>query len=281
MAKKKSMSKEELLKNSRQSYISLAIFFALLLVLVLCMYFFAQSRQRGKVTKNAESTKIVESTDSVERVDSSETSPSTESVTSAEHEKSRESNTSTVNETVIESEDSIKSTDSTKSKDSKNSKERKDTNETSNHKNETEAETSESSSASDTKSNKELKEEADREKVYKSHLNSTKQVSEKELMDLLENKKAGKSIIYIGRASCPSCYDFVPVLDETLKEAKKEIYYFDCEEMSKEIYNYLIDTGLEFIPALLKVENGEVTIIKISDDNKKEETVKLIKDLLD
>lgn len=69
------------------------------------------------------------------------------------------------------------------------------------------------------------------------------------------------SVIYIGKASCPPCQEFKPVLEEV--KTKREIYFIDLDkEKDKEktqklaeAAQELLDEKVDRIPLLIKIED--------------------------
>lgn len=224
MSNKHKMSKEELNKYSRKSYIQLAIFFVSLLLLVMAFYFISQfmhknSNDERNVDKNLESS---------------------QSQLASELESKNDKSESTTNsEEVSTSEDKSKSSEGTKSTTTFDPKMRE---------------------------------------IYESHLKGTVKLNDMEVLERLQSENKEKSVVYVGRATCPDCYAFVPILEEAMKEIDHTIYYYDCENMSSEVREYLSGLGLEYIPSILKVESDQITITQVANENKKEDIVSLIND---
>lgn len=80
------------------------------------------------------------------------------------------------------------------------------------------------------------------------------------------------SNLYVGRDTCPHCSAFAPKLIEVIKEENVLVYYYDTalartDDVDKlnELMEILDVSG---VPALMKIENGEVLTRLNEYDNK-------------
>lgn len=71
-----------------------------------------------------------------------------------------------------------------------------------------------------------------------------------------------RSLIYIGRKDCPVCQKFYPELEDMVAAEKINVYAYDT---SKDVKRHLEDLnqftgqlGIQTVPAVLVVKNGEV-----------------------
>lgn len=97
-------------------------------------------------------------------------------------------------------------------------------------------------------------------------------INSDELFTLL-NENTTSKIVYVGRDTCPVCATFAPLLTESIQETGSLVYYYDtaaarADDADKlsELMNKL---SVSSVPALLKIENGEV-IERLGDYKSKE-----------
>lgn len=93
-----------------------------------------------------------------------------------------------------------------------------------------------------------------------------KDISESGINQLLQKNE--RAIIYIGRDTCPDCIRYKPKLTSFLKKEKKQIRYFDVsgsEQQISEYRTYYNKLGIKGVPAVFKIENGQVTAIYYGD----------------
>lgn len=78
----------------------------------------------------------------------------------------------------------------------------------------------------------------------------------------LLNESETTNIIYVGRDTCPHCSAFAPKLIEAIQANPALVYYYDTAAARAENadkMSALVDQlGVSSVPALLKVENGQV-----------------------
>ena len=89
-----------------------------------------------------------------------------------------------------------------------------------------------------------------------------KKISYNEFMDTYKGDK--KTLIYIGRATCIHCVNFVPVLKEAQDEYGYETYYLDISDITEQEYNNIrkldsfLDENFGGTPMVIIVKNGKI-----------------------
>lgn len=97
-------------------------------------------------------------------------------------------------------------------------------------------------------------------------------------IDSIINSK-GNSIIYVGRENCPDCILYKPKLISYLEKEKLEINYLDTTGNKNDVDDfrkYYNKLGVESIPAVIFIKNGEIEQILYGDKGAKniEHTIK-------
>ena len=66
--------------------------------------------------------------------------------------------------------------------------------------------------------------------------------------------------LYFGFDDCPYCKEFRPILEEELAETGQIAYYYNTKKRVNDAnYDEVLDTyGVEFVPLLIKLEDGKV-----------------------
>jgi predicted bacteriocin transport accessory protein len=66
--------------------------------------------------------------------------------------------------------------------------------------------------------------------------------------------------LYFGFDDCPYCKEFRPILEEELAETGQTAYYYNTKKRVNDAnYDEVLDTyGVEFVPLLIKLEDGKV-----------------------
>ena len=96
------------------------------------------------------------------------------------------------------------------------------------------------------------------------YLNNTNKVYLKEINSINSFKELSNEFVYFGRPSCVKCEIFEPILNEVLREEKKEIYYFNIDFFR----NNLLLTEDDLNELFEKYKIIEIpTIIKLDYDN--------------
>ena len=65
--------------------------------------------------------------------------------------------------------------------------------------------------------------------------------------------------LYFGFDDCPYCKEFRPILEEKLTETGQTAYYYNTKKRANDVnYDEVLDSyGVEFVPLLIKLENGK------------------------
>ena len=93
-------------------------------------------------------------------------------------------------------------------------------------------------------------------------------ISQEELNERLEKKDS--FWVYIGRPSCPDCQSFFPRLEKLLTSQKKKIFYYNttCKvSEKKKMKAYVEGLHIHEIPAILKVEEGKITVLDMQTED--------------
>lgn len=106
-----------------------------------------------------------------------------------------------------------------------------------------------------------------KEDVYNEQVKIFKKVEIAELNKMIEEKKSFN--IYLGRENCPYCQILVPQLDKLIKDEKVEIYYLDTLNTNKEMDNFFKEYKLEYVPSLMRFEEGKGEEIKLDHQQAK------------
>lgn len=85
----------------------------------------------------------------------------------------------------------------------------------------------------------------------------------KELQTLDEYQSTSNGFIYFGSPDCPSCVDFMPVLEKITNERSQEVYYFKIDHFLKN--NLLTETEFEKITQKFNITKIP-TVIEILND---------------
>ncbi len=73
-------------------------------------------------------------------------------------------------------------------------------------------------------------------------------------------KEAGERYFYIGRKTCPTCRDWLPILEEASVANNKEVYYLDTDIWRDKEDGKEVITNLEIksVPTLVKMKDGQL-----------------------
>lgn len=63
--------------------------------------------------------------------------------------------------------------------------------------------------------------------------------------------------IYLYKTSCPACQNFKPLLDETLKEEKTQVFSINMEIKENMDASFLKNQNIKQIPILINYKNGK------------------------
>lgn len=81
--------------------------------------------------------------------------------------------------------------------------------------------------------------------------------------------------VYVGRKDCPYCQKFVPVLKEVAKTKDLKIYYIDTN-VDPDIDAFAEKLGMEYVPSLLYVKEGDIRMANIGDTYSEDSVTKAI-----
>ena len=96
-------------------------------------------------------------------------------------------------------------------------------------------------------------------------------------LKILDHKEIS---IYFGRPTCPMCSKISPILEEVLKNEKKEIYYFNTDEWrdNDEYENILNLYGIEGVPSIIKIKkDGSFERLNFFENNIELEDITQVK----
>ncbi len=104
------------------------------------------------------------------------------------------------------------------------------------------------------------------------------------LIKNLEILDYSEIIVYFGRPTCPICNKVTPILEEVLKNEKKEIYYFNTDEWrdNDKFETILNFYGIEGVPSIINIKKDKSfeklnlyeNITEIEDVNKIKNRIK-------
>lgn len=77
----------------------------------------------------------------------------------------------------------------------------------------------------------------------------------KEFQKKINSKEDFK--IYLYKTSCPACQSFKPILDETLKEEKTQVFAINMEIKENMDTSFLKNQNIKQIPILIEYKNGK------------------------
>lgn len=64
--------------------------------------------------------------------------------------------------------------------------------------------------------------------------------------------------VYIGRETCPYCYEFAPKLADAIKNNENKVYYLDTESKDKQLTNFAEDYEIDSIPSFVYFKDGSI-----------------------
>lgn len=72
-------------------------------------------------------------------------------------------------------------------------------------------------------------------------------------------KKADVAFLYFGKESCPYCQKFRPILEEKMKAAGTDVYYYDIEARAgdADFSQILGESEVVTVPKLVRFEKGK------------------------
>lgn len=84
-----------------------------------------------------------------------------------------------------------------------------------------------------------------------------------EVPNLIKNQE--KTLIYIGRETCPACVEFVPILSSAVKKTNIPIYYLDSTQSKtdEDFMRFKQTYGVIQVPTLMFINKGEARLLDI------------------
>ncbi len=85
------------------------------------------------------------------------------------------------------------------------------------------------------------------------------EVSREQINDMLAAESS--FFLYVGRPTCPDCEAFYPELEEILSARSQRVFYYNTAVKAsgkRDMKAYVESLGIDEIPAILQVENGEI-----------------------
>lgn len=116
--------------------------------------------------------------------------------------------------------------------------------------------------------------------VYEENSEMLNTISKEEFKKKISNQE--DFWIYVGRPNCPDCQKYYPRLERYLEENSLTLLYFNTKvkvSQKEDMVEFLNDLGVDEIPAILKIKNGNV--VEIFDMQKEDDIVKFEKEYKD
>ncbi|MBY0584651.1 thioredoxin family protein [Murdochiella sp. Marseille-P8839] len=117
----------------------------------------------------------------------------------------------------------------------------------------------ESTSDEGSASSEELTEE---QKTYEKIIATYPAITMKDVNDAIENKK--ELLFYAGRVTCPYCVKFTPTMQQIVSDNALSLSALDTTKDST-FLDFADEHGIEYIPALIYIKDGEVRPVKMDD----------------
>ncbi|MCI6157650.1 MAG: thioredoxin family protein [Peptoniphilaceae bacterium] len=92
------------------------------------------------------------------------------------------------------------------------------------------------------------------------------------------NQNKGEKLIYAGRLTCPYCRKLLPVFDPIAREKNLKVYYLDTQD-NTEFEDFAAEHGIEYVPALIYLKDGEVTNLRIRDPYPRKQLEKALENI--
>lgn len=117
----------------------------------------------------------------------------------------------------------------------------------------------ESVSDEDSTSSEELTEE---QKTYEKIIATYPAITMQDVNDAIESKK--ELLFYAGRVTCPYCVKFTPTMQKIVSDNELALSALDTIK-DPTFLDFADKHGIEYIPALIYVKDGEVHPVKMND----------------
>lgn len=125
--------------------------------------------------------------------------------------------------------------------------------------------TSESTSTEESVSDEESassEERTEEQKTYEKIVATYPDITMKDVKDAIEGKK--ELLFYAGRVTCPYCVKFMPTLQEIVSDNELSLSALDTTK-DPTFLDFADENGIEYIPAVVYVKDGEVRPVKMDD----------------
>ena len=119
--------------------------------------------------------------------------------------------------------------------------------------------TEESVSDEGSASSEELTEE---QKTYEKIIATYPAITMQDVNDAIENKK--ELLFYAGRVTCPYCVKFTPTMQQIVSDNALSLSALDTTK-DPTFLDFADKHGIEYIPALIYIKDGEVRPVKMDD----------------
>lgn len=130
----------------------------------------------------------------------------------------------------------------------------------------------ESISDSTDESSEELTEE---QKTYEKIIATYPAITMQDVNDAIESKK--ELLFYAGRVTCPYCVKFTPTMQEIVRDNELALSALDTIK-DPTFLDFADKHGIEYIPALIYVKDGEVHPVKMNDPYPRAEVEEALKE---
>lgn len=117
----------------------------------------------------------------------------------------------------------------------------------------------ESASDEESASSEELTEE---QKTYEKIIATYPAITMQDVNDAIENKK--ELLFYAGRVTCPYCVKFTPTMQQIVSDNALSLSALDTTK-DPTFLDFADKHGIEYIPALIYIKDGEVRPVKMDD----------------
>lgn len=130
----------------------------------------------------------------------------------------------------------------------------------------------ESISDSAEESSEELTEE---QKTYEKIIATYPAITMQDVKDAIESKK--ELLFYAGRVTCPYCVKFTPTMQKIVSDNELALSALDTIK-DPTFLDFADKHGIEYIPALIYVKDGEVHPVKMNDPYPRAEVEEALKE---
>lgn len=125
----------------------------------------------------------------------------------------------------------------------------------------------------DSTSSEELTEE---QKTYEKIIATYPAITMQDVNDAIESKK--ELLFYAGRVTCPYCVMFTPTMQKIVSDNELALSALDTTK-DPTFLDFADKHGIEYIPALIYVKDGEVHPVKMNDPYPRAEVEEALKEV--